>query len=138
MSLIIRQENEKDYSSVENLIKKVFENEEYSDHKEHFLVSRLRKSTSFIPELSLVAEYNGLIIGHILLTKLVIKNGDKSFDSLALAPVSVRKEDQNKGVGSRLILESNKIAKNVGYEQYESVYHPRPYVGKVIKELLEI
>lgn len=30
------------------------------------------------------------------------------------------------------------IAKNVGYEQYESVYHPRPYVGKVIKELLEI
>ena len=28
-------------------------------------------------------------------------------------------------------------AKNVGYEQYESVYHPRPYVGKVIKELIE-
>lgn len=30
------------------------------------------------------------------------------------------------------------VAKNVGFEQYESVYHPRPYISKVIKELLEI
>lgn len=30
------------------------------------------------------------------------------------------------------------IAKNVGYEQYEAVYHPRPYVAKVIKELLQL
>lgn len=30
------------------------------------------------------------------------------------------------------------IAKNVGYDQYDAVYHPRPYVGKVIKELLGI
>ena len=30
------------------------------------------------------------------------------------------------------------IAKNVGYEQYDAVYHPRAYVGKVIKELLGI
>lgn len=129
MSLIIRQENEKDYSSVENLIKKAFENEEYSDHKEHLLVSRLRKSNSFIPELSLVAEYNSIIIGHILLTKLIIKNEHTSFDSLALAPVSVRKEDRNKGVGSRLILESHKIAKNIGYKSVillgHKDYYPR-------------
>lgn len=29
------------------------------------------------------------------------------------------------------------VAKNIGFAQYESVYHPRPYIEKVIKELLE-
>ena len=36
------------------------------------------------------------------------------------------------------VKEELQIAKNVGFEQYESVYHPRPYLSKVIKELLEI
>lgn len=129
MEIIIRKENKEDYSIVENLIKEAFENEEYSDHKEHFLVSRLRKCESFIPELSLVAEYDGLIVGHILITKLIIKNENEIFHSLALAPVSVKKEFQNKGIGSKLILKSHKIAKELGYKSIillgHKDYYPR-------------
>jgi predicted N-acetyltransferase YhbS len=146
MEIIIRKENENDYFIVEKIIKEAFENEAYSDHKEHFLVSRLRKSNSFIPELSLVAEYDGLIVGHILLTKLIIKNENEKFDSLALAPVSVKKEFQNKGVGSKLILESHKVAKELGYKSIillgHKDYYPRfgyePTVKYNIKSPFEV
>ncbi len=86
---MIRQEKSTDFKAVFGLIEKAFKTEKLSDHKEQFLVERLRKSSSFIPELSMVAEIENKIVGYILLTKLKIKNDQKEFDSLALAPVSV-------------------------------------------------
>ena len=70
----IRQENSADFKAVFKLIKSAFKSEQISDHKEQFLVERLRKSNAFIPELSLIAELDNKIVGHILLTKLKIKN----------------------------------------------------------------
>ncbi|RKR08673.1 putative N-acetyltransferase YhbS [Flavobacterium sp. 90] len=129
MEIKLRRENEKDHKSVFQLIEKAFENEEYSDHKEQFLVERLRKSDAFIPELSIVAEVGNEIVGHILLTKLEIKNDTTSFESLALAPVSVLPEFQGKGIGSKLILYSHKIAKELGYKSIillgHQDYYPR-------------
>jgi predicted N-acetyltransferase YhbS len=84
LELKIRKEIGNDFKAVEALIKLAFKNEVHSDHKEQLLVSKLRKSDSFIPELSLVAEYNGIIAGHILLTKLIIKKGNEIIESLAL------------------------------------------------------
>ena len=78
MKVSIRQENSNDFNSVFNLIEKAFKFEKYSDHKEQFLVERLRNSESFIPELSLIAEFNNKVVGHILITKLKIKNEQKS------------------------------------------------------------
>ncbi len=68
MNIKIRQEKETDYKVSENLVEKAFKNAEYSDQKEHLLVAKLRKSDVFVPELSLVAELDGEIVGHIMLT----------------------------------------------------------------------
>jgi len=103
MSFIIRQENAQDFLEVEALIEAAFKEMELSDHTEHLLVKRLRQSEAFIPKLSLVAELEKEIIGHILLTKIKITNPSQSFDSLALAPVSVLPKLQNKGIGTALI-----------------------------------
>ena len=127
MDINIRQEKQEDYKIVENIIKLAFENEEYSDHKEHFLVEKLRKSNSFIKELSLVAEINGKIVGHILFTKIIIKGEDVEVESLALAPVSVLPEYQGKGIGSRLITEGLKIAKDLGFLSVILLGHPSYY-----------
>ncbi len=69
-TITIRQETKKDRISVYNLIKETFKNIEYSNKDEHNLVERLRKSKSFIPELSLVAEFNKKIVGLYCLPRL--------------------------------------------------------------------
>lgn len=88
MDILIKQELTEEYNETEKVVKSAFLNEEYSDKKEHLLVKRIRKSDEFIPELSLVAlNPNEVdIIGHILLSKITIIDGDNATVSLALAP----------------------------------------------------
>ena len=127
MEVIIRKERLEDYNAVTNLIEKAFENVQMSDHREHFLVERLRKSDAFIPELSIVAETEEKVVGHILLTKLKIKDDQNEFESLALAPVSVLPEYQSKGIGGMLIEEAHKIAKELGYKSIVLLGHESYY-----------
>lgn len=127
MNISIRQETEKDYKRSEFVVEKAFENAKYSDQTEQLLVAGLRKGDAFVPELSLVAELDGEIIGHIMLTKLLIKNDEKQYESLALAPVSVLPDYQNKGIGGKLIIESLKIAKKIGFKSVIVLGHAKYY-----------
>lgn len=115
MEVLIRREEHGDHDKVFVLVEKAFRGIEHSDNREHFLVERLRRSDAFIPELSLVAEVDSEIVGHILLTKIQVKNENNSFDSLALAPVSVLPEFQGKGIGGKLIAEAHSRAKELGH-----------------------
>lgn len=123
----IRKEVANDHKAVFKLIKKAFASEAVSDHKEQFLVERLRKSAAFIPELSLVAEVNREIVGHILLTKIKIKNETSEFGSLALAPVSVLPSFQGKGIGGKLITTAHQQAKALGYQSIVLLGHETYY-----------
>ena len=127
MNIKIRQETEVDYKISENIVEEAFKDAEYSDHKEHLLIDKLRKSEAFIPELSLVAELDGKIVGHIMLTKILIKNNDTEHKSLALAPVSVLPQYQNKGIGNALIIGSIKVAKELGYMSVIVLGHDKYY-----------
>ncbi|MBE7639737.1 GNAT family N-acetyltransferase [Salegentibacter sp. BLCTC] len=127
MDLIIRKENPEDFKAVFKLIEKAFENERMSDHKEQFLVERLRKSNAFVPQLSMVAETEKKIVGHILLTKLKIKNEHNEFESLALAPISVLPEYQRNGIGGMLIKEAHEKAKELGFQSVVLVGHEKYY-----------
>ena len=127
INVVIRIETQYDYEEVFELIEEAFRNEEYSDHTEQFLVQRLRKSTSFIPQLSLVAELDKKIVGHILLTKIKIRNNQQTFDSLALAPVSVLPSYQNKGIGAQLIHVAHQKAKSLGFKSIVLVGHKDYY-----------
>ncbi len=115
MNIKIRTELESNYKKVFSIIEQAFLTEELSDHKEQFLVERLRVSGSFIPELSLVAEVDGKVVGHILLTKIMICDGNIKHQSLALAPVSVLPEYQGRGIGSALIKAAHTKAISLGY-----------------------
>lgn len=126
MNVSIRQEQPSDYQLTEKVIESAFSNVEISDKTEHEMVSRLRRSDAFVPELSLVAEGNE-IVGHVLLTKVNIVNEKKTVESLALAPVSVVPAHQFKGIGKLLIEEALKKAKELGYQSVIVLGHPSYY-----------
>jgi putative acetyltransferase len=76
----------------------------------------LRKSPHFIPELSLVAELDGQLVGQILLTKIQIVENDKTrHDSLALAPIAVLPGFQKQGIGGELIKRGLADAAKLGH-----------------------
>lgn len=83
--MIIRQEKSNDYETVYRVVKAAFDSAEQADGNEQDLVNNLRKGDAFIPELSLVAEVDGRIVGHILFTKAMVG----ADTVLALAPLSV-------------------------------------------------
>lgn len=128
MELKIRQEEENDFKAVFHLIENAFEKERYSDHKEQFLVERLRQSDAYIPELALVAEQDGRIVGYLLLTKIKIKDEDgKEAESLALAPVAVLQDFQGKGIGGQLIRNAHEKAREMGFGSIVLLGHEQYY-----------
>lgn len=100
MDIIIRQETKDDFNEVFKLNHKAF-----GQDSEAKLVDALRNNpTVFVPELSLVATIDNKIVGHILFTKIKIENDTQNvFDSLALAPMAVKPDNQKKGIGRQLI-----------------------------------
>lgn len=129
MNFNIRQERESDYESTERVVQTAFAATEQGVQNEHKLVSRIRKLDIFIPELSLVAadEDNNTILGHILLSKVFIGHGNQKTRSLALAPVSVLPDCQNKGIGKSLILKALEKAKELGFQSAIVLGHPEYY-----------
>ncbi len=119
----IRREQPADYNRVYHIIKEAFANTEYSDGNEQDLVIELRKSNSFIPELSLVAVEKDKIVGHILFTKALVNN----IEILALAPLSVLPEYQNKGIGLSLIKQGHITAHKLGYKYSVVLGHSKYY-----------
>ena len=110
--MLIRAENNDDYEKVHDVVQRAFAQARESDGNEHELVTALRGSGSFIPQLSLVAEEEGDIVGHILFTKLRIGYSVE----LALAPLSVIPERQRQGLGTALVEAGHTIAGSMGFK----------------------
>lgn len=121
--MIIRTENKLDYNQVFNVNYEAFRNRE----DEPKLVEKIRDSEQFIPELSIVAEENNEVLGHILLSKAKVMDGDISHEVIVLAPIAVKPEMQNKGIGGQLIQEGLKRCKNLGYGLVLLIGHPTYY-----------
>lgn len=86
----------------------------FKGHDEGKLVDNIRSTDAFIPELSLIAEKNNIIVGHILFSHIHIVSR-KEWPSLALAPMAVLPAYQKKGIGSALIQEGLKRARAMGF-----------------------
>lgn len=144
--MIIRKETENDFSQIYDLVKIAFQTAKVSDGKEQDFVNQLRSGNNYIPELALVAEENDKLIGHIMLTKTYIVDGDSRVETLLLAPISVVLGYRNSGIGIKLINESFRLAKEMGYTSVFLVGDPayyhrfgfRPSVDFGVKQLYNI
>ncbi len=116
MDIFIRKETEADYRSVEELTRDAFWNVNSPGCDEHYLVHILRNSPAFIPELDLVAEVNGKIVGNIMYAHSSIQKTDGTiFPVLTFGPLSVLPEYQKMGIGGQLIQLSMQKATEMGY-----------------------
>lgn len=130
MNISIRKEEPRDYRKVEELTRKAFWNRHAPGCDEHYLVHILRGHEDFIPELDLVIEQDGNVIGNIMYTraKLTGDNG-KEKGVLTFGPVSVSPEFQRKGFGKMLIEHSFEIARKLGHEMIVIFGNPSNYVS---------
>lgn len=96
----ILPERNDDINDIEKVIIEAFKAHPHSNQTEHKIVAKLRDDNALT--VSLVAKINEEVVGHIAFSKVKINN--KFIQWYGLAPVSVKPEYQNQGVGSKLIL----------------------------------
>ena len=108
MDISIRIEQEKDYQRVEEVTRAAFSYPERIERGgigcpyEHWMVNELRRRDGIL-ELSLVAEVDGVIVGHIICSKAEVRTSNDTIPVLNFGPLSVLPEYQGKGVGKALI-----------------------------------
>lgn len=137
MGITIRRENPADYRAVEEVTREAFWNHHCPGCCEHYLAHVLRDNSAFIPELDLVAEIDGQIVGNIMYAKtnIQIKDGTQ-FPTITFGPISVLPAYQKKGVGTALIQESKRLACELGFQSIFILGDPDYYsrVGFVAAE----
>ena len=100
----IRLEQPEDYREVENLTREAFWNVYRPGCTEHYVLNQYRCNPDFIPELDLVMEEDGRIIGHIMFSRaeLVLDDGTRC-PSWTFGPISVHPDYKRKGYGLKLL-----------------------------------
>jgi len=121
-AILIRSETPADHAAISEVVSLAFGRAD-----EARLVGALRASEAFIPELSLVAEFDGRIVGHLLFTRLHIRTPDASVAALALAPLSVHPEVQNRGIGMQLTRDGLDRCRRLSHGLVIVLGHPTYY-----------
>ena len=112
----IRVEEERDYSTVEGLVREAFWNVYRPGCTEHYVLHHLRNCPDFIPELAFVMEDDGKIIGQNVFVKAQItKSKVTAFPILTMGPICIANEYKRKGYGKILLDYSLEKAKALGY-----------------------
>lgn len=129
--LKIRKEVPADYQAVEELTRRAFYNLYVPGCVEHYLVHIMREHGDFIPELALVAQLDGEVIGNIMYTKArLVDEAGAEKEILTFGPVCVAPEHQRKGYGKALMEESFRLARGLGYEVIVIFGSPANYVSR--------
>jgi predicted N-acetyltransferase YhbS len=115
MDMMLRQEKETDFPAIFDLVKTSFQTAKVSNGDEQNFVARLRASGNYLPELALVAEDGGKLIGHIMLTKTSFETASSRRPILLLGPLAVVFESRGQGIGAQLVHEACRLAKAQGH-----------------------
>jgi putative acetyltransferase len=121
-SIQVRQETPEDIRAIDVVHMSAFEGDD-----EVALIDSLRASSGFIADLSLVAEFKGRIVGHILLTRIKLLRGKESDQILALAPMAVVPSQSHRGIGTELVNAAVDKARSLGHRAIVVVGQPEFY-----------
>ncbi|MBS5150438.1 MAG: N-acetyltransferase [Butyricicoccus pullicaecorum] len=123
----IRQAKLGDHRAIYQMVKKAFSGSQISDGQEQNWIVKQRGGKGYIPQLELVAENQGDIIGHILMTVHEDHEMASIAPALYLAPLSVAPMFQRQGVGSALVKAACEYGAALGYRAVFLVGDPAYY-----------
>lgn len=120
---MIRNEIADDARAITEVTIAAFATLEISNHTEQFIIDALRAAGSLT--VSLVAEIDGRVVGHIAFSPVTISDGTPNW--YGLGPVSVLPEFQRQGIGAGLIKEGLSRLKQMNAGGCCLVGHPAYY-----------
>ncbi len=118
-TISIREEAADDIDRVFQINKEAFDTAAEAD-----LVNRLREQAD--PVLSLVAERDGILLGHLLLTPVSL-DSEPELNLMGLAPMAVTPDSQNSGIGSALVEAGLTHCRNLDVGAVVVLGHPEYY-----------
>jgi len=118
--IVIRPEQPEDNAVIRQINEQAF-----GQRAEANLVDALRRNEKVT--LSLVADDNGRVVGHILFSPVVIDAEGKQLRGVGLAPMAVSPERQNEGIGSRLVEWALRMLGEAGHPFVVVLGHPDFY-----------
>ena len=104
-AVVIRPESLDDHEAIRRLVTAAFGSE-----AEAALVDRIRASAEYVPEMALVAEAGGEIVGHVMISRAVLRHAGGDRPIVMLSPLAVLPDHQGMGVGSALVRASVGVA----------------------------
>ena len=108
--MIVRPEHEGDIDAIRTLTETAFKTAPHADGTEHLIIDRLRAAGALT--LSLVAEADGTIVGHVAFSPVSLSDGSRGW--YGLGPISVDPARQGEGIGGKLIGEGLERLKALG------------------------
>jgi putative acetyltransferase len=121
--IVIRNETSADVGMIAEATIAAFRTLEISNHTEQFIVDALRAAKALT--ISLVAEVDGRLVGHIAFSPVIISDGTPNW--YGLGPVSVLPEYQRKDIGKALIQKGLTRLKDMNAQGCCLVGHPEYY-----------
>ena len=121
--IVIRDETADDAGVISEVTIAAFKTLEISNHTEQFIIAALRAAKALT--VSLVAEVDGRVIGHIAFSPVSISDGTPNW--YGLGPVSVLPAYQRQGIGKALIREGLSRLKEMHAQGCCLVGHPDYY-----------
>ncbi|MBN1806480.1 MAG: N-acetyltransferase [Sedimentisphaerales bacterium] len=122
-SIVIRNEADADAGVITEVTIAAFSTLEISNHTEQFIIEALRAAEALT--VSLVAEMDGRVVGHVAFSPVTISDGTRNW--FGLGPVSVLPEHQREGIGKSLINEGLSRLKDRNARGCCLVGHPDYY-----------
>ncbi len=109
--ILIKETSKSDYSAIIEIEELAFDGKDVAE-----LTEQLLDDSSAKPVVSLLAYYDEKAVGHILFTKASIKNNKSLPNAYILAPLAVKPNYQNKGIGKKLIMDGLDRLKKKGID----------------------
>lgn len=121
--MIIRKETPSDIEAITQVTISAFKTLPISNHTEQFIIKALRTAGALT--LSLVAEIDEQVVGHIAFSPVTISDGSEGW--YGLGPVSVLPMHQKQGIGTSFINEGLSMLKDMGGQGCALVGDPNYY-----------